>query len=155
MNDPRKIFFAALDDYTSTRKEVMFLTGDLGYSFMEPFKEKYPDQFLNCGIAEQNMVGMAAGMALEGKRPIVYSGAMFLIARAYDQLRSDVCYPNLNVKFIGTGASGFLGHTHNFEKDESARLLLCKIPNLLFIEAKNHKDIQDGLHTFGPVFIKL
>ena len=148
MSDTRVAFFEKLDELARD-KHVILLVGDLGYSFMEGFAEKYPEQYINCGIAEQNMVGVAAGLARAGKKPFVYSGAMFLCTRAIEQIRDDVCYPNLDVKFIGTGASGFLGFTHNFGENEDYKNYLKGLPNLLIT------DYIHDLHKKGPVFLKL
>jgi len=82
---------------------IVFLTADLGFNALEKIKEKFPDRFLNVGIAEQHMVGMASGLALEGKKVIAYSIASFSTMRPYEQIRDDVCYQNLDVKIIGTG----------------------------------------------------
>ena len=82
---------------------IVFLTGDLGFNALEPIKEKFPGRFFNVGIAEQHMIGMAAGLALEGKKVIAYSIASFLSMRPYEQIRTDVCYHDLDVKIIGAG----------------------------------------------------
>ena len=73
------------------------------FKALEPIEKAFPDRFLNVGISEQHMVGMAAGLALEGKRPICYSIASFVSMRAYEQIRDDLCYHDLDVKIIGTG----------------------------------------------------
>jgi transketolase len=149
MSDTRLEFFEYLKEEARADKDVILLVGDLGYSFMEDFAEEFPDQFINCGIAEQNMVGVAAGLARAGKKPYVYSGAMFLATRALEQIRDDICYPNLNVKLIGTGASGFLGFTHNFEGNENVDDLLKNLPNLEVTEYLYR------LNSSHPIFLKL
>lgn len=146
MPDTRITFFKTLTELAEKDKDVILLVGDLGYSFMEDFAKRFPEQFINCGIAEQNMVGVASGLARCGKKPYVYSGAMFLCTRALEQIRDDVCYPNLDVKFVGTGASGFLGFTHNFGESEHWEDYLKGLPNL---------KISNALGHVGPQFIKL
>ena len=94
-----------------------------------------------------------AGLARVGKRPVVYSGALFLCTRALEQIRDDVCYPNLDVTLVGTGASGFLGFTHNFEGEENYFDLIKNLPNLLRVEGVHR--IKDVLKRKEPVFIKL
>lgn len=135
-------------------KKVILLVGDLGYSFMEEYAQKFRHQFINCGIAEQNMLGVAAGLALGGMKPYVYSASMFLIARAYEQLRDDIAYANLDVKLIGTGASGFLGFSHNWGEQESPRMMIEQLPNIEFVQG-SEKILPVRLRTKGAVFIHL
>ena len=138
----RKQFFKTLSKLAEKNKDIIILVGDLGYSFMEKFAEKYPDQFINCGIIEQSMVGIAAGLALAGKKPYVYSGMPFLLFRAYEQIRNDVCYNNLNVKLIGYSASGFLGFTHNLEGTENVEDLLKNLPDLIRAYPKTPEEVE-------------
>ena len=149
MIDSRLTFFKELIELARKDEKVILLTGDLGYNFIEEFMEEFPDRFINCGIAEQNMVGVAAGLARTGWKPYVYSGAMFLCTRALEQIRDDICYSNLNVTLVGTGAAGFLGFSHNFEGEEMAENHLRNLPNL---------DIRydsSDLTSIGPMFILL
>lgn len=152
MPDTRLTFFKELIELAAEDEKVVLLTGDLGYNFIEGYMERFPKQFINCGIAEQNMVGVAGGLARQGYKPFVYSGAMFLCTRALEQMRDDVCYPNLNVTFVGTGASGFLGFTHNFGEGESYRDLIQNLPNLVISEGE---DMYFAVRRDGPNFIKL
>lgn len=135
-------------------KDVVVLVGDLGYSFFDEFKEKFPNQFINAGIAEQNMIGVSAGLARVGKKPYVYSGAIFLAYRACEQIRDDVAYPNLNVKLIGTGASGFLGWTHNLSEKEDDVGLIQTFPNIRALRA-SEETLPDLLRAEGPYYIRL
>ena len=91
----------------------MLLVGDLGFSFCEAFAQEFPDRFINCGIAEQNMIGVATGLTLMGMKPYCYSGAVFINYKCIEQIR-DAWLQGINVKVVGTGASGFLGNSHNF-----------------------------------------
>lgn len=116
--DLRQKFWDEMEKLAGQDKGVIVLTGDLGYSFMETYAEKYPRQFINAGIAEQNMIGVAAGLARAGKKPYVYTGEAFYY-RCLEQVRDDIALPKLNVKLIATGASGFLGYTHNLAPQES------------------------------------
>jgi transketolase len=88
------------------------------------------------------MVGIASGMVLGGKKPYVYSGSVFLIARAYEQIRDDICFNNLDVKLIGTGASGFLGFTHNWTGSENEEDLLKNLPNLQRFYPQNREELN-------------
>lgn len=140
-------------------KSVMFLTGDLGFSFFEEVQEKFPDRFINCGIMEQSMVGIAAGLALSGKKPYCYSTAPFLVFRALEQVRDDVCYQNLNVKFIGVAVSGFVGFTHNLEGKENEEDLLKNLPNMKRHYPKSETELKAALlkmyKSDNPAYIKL
>ena len=155
--DLRKQFFKTLLDLAKKDKNIILLVGDLGFSFMEQFQKELPNQFINCGAIEQGMVGIAAGLALAGKRPYCYSGSIFMVMRPYEQVRDDVCYNNLNVKLIGTGASGFLGFTHNLENNENEEDLLKNLPNLQRYYPKTEKELKKVLllKNKKPTFIRL
>jgi transketolase len=102
----------------------------MGFSAIDKLRDEFPNRVINCGIMEQGMVGMAAGMALSGLKPIVYTIVNFLVFRAIEQVRNDVVLQNLNVKFIGTGANDyfkFLGPSHCCGQDDIA---LMKLINL-------------------------
>lgn len=144
-----------MDDIVSKDKDVIVLVGDLGYSFMEEFAKKHPDNFINCGCAEQNMVGVAAGLALGGKKPYVYSGSIFALMRPYEFVRDDVAYNNLDVKIVGTGASGFLGFTHNYEGTENEYDLVKNLPNIEYVEIKTEDQLLAALLNNKPSFIRL
>ena len=140
---------------SSILKRIHLLVGDLGFSFMEKFQNEIPKQFTNVGIAEQNMVGLAAGMSIAGKRPYCYSGAVFLLMRAYEFIRDDVAYNNTNVKLVGTGASGFLGFTHNLGEKENEEDLLKNLPNIKRFYPKDDFELKSAMKIQGPSFIKL
>lgn len=106
------------------------LVGDMGFGAIDKLKDEFPDRVINCGIMEQGMVGIAAGMAMSGLKPIVYTIVNFLVFRAIEQIRNDVVLQNLNVKFIGTGANDyfkFLGPSHCCGQNDIA---LMKLINL-------------------------
>jgi transketolase len=114
---------AFVDELMSLAREdssVMLLTGDLGYTVFEPFQAEFPDRYVNCGVAEANMMGTAAGLAREGLRPFVYSFIPFAIFRALEQIRIDICYHELPVTIVGLGAGysyGDMGATHHAVED--------------------------------------
>lgn len=155
MPDLRKDFFSSLLELAKENKNIHCLVADLGYSFKEEFDYTLPNQITNVGIAEQNMIGLAAGMAIAGKRPYCYSGLIFLLMRAYEQIRDDICYNNLDVKLVGTGASGFLGFTHNLQGNENEEDLLKNLPNLKRFYPKNKQELDDALNCVGPAYIRL
>jgi len=114
----------------ASRPEFVFLTGDLGYKALEPLREAMGSRFINAGLAEQNMVSVAAGLARSGLRPWVYSIAPFIYARPFEQIRNDVCQHNLPVVLAGNGGGygyGVMGATHHALEDYGA--LLC-LPHL-------------------------
>ena len=109
----------------SKDKDFAFLTGDLGFMALEPLREAAGERFINAGVAEQNMVTVAAGMARLGFRPWVYSIAPFVYARAFEQVRNDVCFHKLPVFLIGNGGGygyGVMGATHHALEDYGALL---------------------------------
>lgn len=155
MADLRKSFFSIMGELAEKDKDVILLTGDLGYSFCEEYAKKFPKQFLNVGCIEQSMIGIAAGMALAAKKPYVYSGSIFVLMRPYEQVRDDVAYNNLNVKLVGTKASGFLGFTHNLGPDENEINLLKGLPNIFCGFPEDEEQLRAYLKAPGPAFIKL
>lgn len=110
--------------------DFVFLTGDVGFMALEPLRDAAKDRFINAGIAEQNMVSVAAGLARAGIRPWVYSIAPFLYARAFEQIRNDICMHDLPVFLVGNGggyAYGVMGPTHHALEDYGT---LLGLPNL-------------------------
>jgi len=110
----------ALFELANNNKDVVLITGDLGFGLFEDFSEKFPSQFVNIGIAEQNMIGVSTGLALEGKIVFVYSIGNFPTLRCLEQIRNDACYHNLNINIICMGAGfsyGALGMSHHATED--------------------------------------
>jgi transketolase len=109
------------------RSDLVFITGDVGYMALEEIAEAYGERFINAGIAEQNMVSLAAGLAREGHLPWVYSIATFVAFRPYEQIRTDVCLHKLPVKLVGNGGGygyGIMGPTHHALEDVGAMRVL-------------------------------
>lgn len=150
----RKQFTNELIRLAEEDDKIILLTGDLGFNVLEPFIEKFPERYINCGITECNMIGVAAGLALGGYKPYVYSNQIFLVMRAYEFIRDEICFNNLDVKLIGTGASGFLGFSHNLVDNENINDLLKNLPNI-----KVYNPTESGLNTvlksIGSAFIKI
>jgi transketolase len=138
--DLRKQFWSSILNLAKKDKDIIVMVADLGYSFVEEFQKELPEQFLNVGIAEQNMVSMAVGMSLSGKKPYCYSGAVFITHRALEQIRN-ACYNNANIKIIGTSASQFLGFSHNFSDKENEIEILNKFPNIKCHKPKSEKEL--------------
>jgi transketolase len=155
----RTAFINELMTLAEQDKRIVLLTADVGFSVFERFKEKYPNRFYNVGIAEQNLIGVAAGLALRGKKPYAYSIVPFLTMRACEQVRVDVCYHNLDVKLIGVGggfAYGLLGPTHHAIEDIA---ITRSFPNMNVIapgdpyEAKNA--VSKSYLNNNPTYIRL
>jgi transketolase len=126
----RDAFVRKLTEKAAEDPSIMLLVGDLGFGVVADFGEAYPRQFLNCGVAEQSMVGVAAGMASAGRRPFVYSIANFPTVRPLEQIRNDVCYHGLGVTIVSVGAGlayGSLGYTHHAVEDIS---ILRSLPGM-------------------------
>src|SRR5260221_12754810 len=105
----RKAFVHALTESAKKDTRIFLITGDLGFNILAPFKELFPDRCLNIGVAEANLMTVAAGLATTGFIPFVYSIATFASMRAFEQIRNDISLQNLNVKIIGVG--GGLAYT--------------------------------------------
>jgi transketolase len=119
----------------ASHEDFVFLTGDLGYAALEPLRDALGKRFINAGVAEQNMISMAAGLAHKGFRPWCYSIAPFIYARPFEQIRNDVCMHNLPVVLVGNGGGygyGVMGATHHAIEDYGALLALtnmrCFVP---------------------------
>ena len=110
----------ALFELANVNKDVILITGDLGFGVFEDFAKQFPNQFINIGIAEQNMIGVASGLALEGKIIFVYSIGNFPTLRCLEQIRNDACYHSLNINILSMGAGfsyGALGMSHHATED--------------------------------------
>lgn len=116
----RKEFFNTLLQLARSDPRIFLVVGDVGYSFVEPFMDEFPARYLNVGVAEQNMIGVSAGLSLCGKVVFCYSIGNFPTLRCLEQIRNDVCYHNANVKIVSTGGGlGYaaLGMTHQVTED--------------------------------------
>jgi len=140
-------------------ERVLLLTGDHGYALFDELRRECPQQFINAGVAEQNMVGMAAGLAKAGLRPIVYGLSAFVPIRVYEQIKLDVCYENLSVVFVGDGAGlvyGTLGASHQSSEDVAA---LRALPNMSILSPADGWEMKScfrrALDSPGPVYLRM
>ena len=156
----RKVFGKTLVEAGELNEKIVVMDADLACSTQtQMFGNKYPDRFFDCGIAEQDMVATAAGLASEGKIPFIASFAMFATGRTYDQIRNAVCYPNFNVKIIGTHGGvtvGEDGATHQALEDIS---LMRNIPHMTVIVPADSRECEEvikyaALHD-GPMYIRI
>jgi transketolase len=156
----RAVFGLAILSLAETKKDLMVLSADLGGSSgLSRFKNKYPDSYVNIGISEQNMIGVAAGLAKEGFVVFATSFAPFIAMRASEQIRMNLGYMNLNVKAvaIGSGVSmAFLGNSHYGIEDAS---IMRSIPNLTVVSPADCGEIVKAVFASaeykGPIYIRL
>ncbi len=155
----RDAFMAALTEQAQQDSRVNLIIADIGFKVVDDFVAKMPDQFLNVGIAEQAMIGVAAGMASLGKRPIAYSLGNFPTIRCLEQIRNDLCYHDLNVTVVSVGAGlayGTLGYTHHAVEDIA---LMRALPNMKVYspaDALECRAVVELLPTTpGPKYIRL
>lgn len=155
----RSAFSYAITAAALADPRVLLLTGDHGYALFDGFRQHCPDQFINCGIAEQNMVGVAAGLAKAGYKPIVYGLACFVPVRVLEQIKLDVCYEQLPVVFIGDGAGivySALGSSHQSFEDIA---VLRAVPNIDILSPCDALEMQyalaHALRFTQPVYVRM
>lgn len=156
----RKTFGTSLAEIGEINDRIVVMDSDLACSTQtQIFAKKFPDRFFDCGIAEQDMIATAAGLASEGKIPFVASFAMFATGRTYDQIRNGVCYPDFNVKIVGTHGGvtvGEDGATHQALEDIS---LMRGIPHMTVIVPADCRECEEvikyaSFHD-GPMYIRI
>ena len=138
----RNTFIDELVNQASLNDRIALIVGDLGFSVVEPFADRFPERFINAGVAEQNMMGLAAGMASEGYHIFVYSIANFPTFRCAEQIRNDVDYHRLPVTVVSVGgglAYGNLGYSHHAVQDFA---LMRVMPNMLIAAPGDPKEVQ-------------
>ena len=152
-------FFKALERKAKLHDNIYLLTGDLGFKLFDDFRAKYPDRFFDIGVAESNMIGIAAGLSLSGKNVYCYSIIPFLIMRAYEHVRNDIAYQNLNVKLIGAGGGftyGLEGFTHYGLEDLA---IMRMLPNMAVVVPADPKEAislaEVSVEHEGPIYIRL
>jgi len=139
----RKSFITTLGKLAEANKDIWLLTADMGFGLVEQFATKFPRQYVNVGVAEQSMIGVAAGLALEGKKVFCYSIANFPTLRCLEQIRNDVCYHNLPVCIVSGGAGlwyGNLGMTHWAVEDIA---VMRALPNMAVVSPYNADKIVE------------
>lgn len=156
----RESFGMALCDLAKENEDIIVLDADLAAATKTSiFRDEYPERFINCGIAEANMIGVAAGLAASGKIPFAASFAMFSTGRAYEQIRNSVGYPKLNVKIAGSHAgisTGEDGATHQCLEDIA---LMRTIPGMVVLNPADHYEMMEAVKAAaeyqGPVYLRL
>jgi transketolase len=155
----RTAFAETLLELARQDERIVLMVGDLGFGVVTPFMEQLPNQFVNAGVAEQNMTGMAAGMALCGKTVFTYSIANFPVLRCLEQIRNDICYHNANVKIVAVGggmAYGSLGVSHHATEDLTVMRVL---PNMTVVAPGDPIETNLAVHALaeydGPAYLRL
>ncbi len=155
----RKTFINTLIELTRKDKDIVLITPDMGFSVLEPFFEEFPERSFNAGVAEQNAITMAAGLALAGKKPYVYTIIPFLIERAFEQVKLDIAYMNTNVKLVGIGAGftyGSAGATHHAIEDIA---LMRALPNMMICCPGDNNEaeqiVRQSVLNNKPMYIRI
>jgi transketolase len=155
----RDAFIRTLTELAPRHPELLLLTGDLGFGVLDEFAERFPRQFLNVGVAEQNLAGVAAGLALEGHTVFTYSIGNFPTLRCLEQIRNDICYHGANVKIVAVGGGlsyGPLGMSHHATEDLA---ILRALPNVsVFAPGDVWEAAETTRHLLaqkGPAYLRL
>lgn len=155
----RTAFSDSLVALAKSDPRVLLLTGDHGYALFDSFRKECPNQYINAGIAEQNMVGMAAGLARQGFKPFVYGLAAFIPVRVVEQIKLDIAHDNLPVVLLGDGA-GFV-YSHLGTSHQSTEDIACTraIPNLTVLSPADRFEQTLCMHWAyecnGPVYMRM
>ena len=152
----RRTFGKVISELADRDEKIYVLVGDIGYQVFDEFREKHPDRFINIGICEQSMIGVCAGMALEGLKPWVYTITPFLIERPFEQVKLDIDQQNANVKLVGFADYPTLGPTH---KELDGEKLIQLFTNITPFFPKDGDEtesmVYEAYQKTGPAFISL
>lgn len=151
----RRTFGKTLADLAEKDEKILLLVGDIGYGIFDDFRKKISERFINLGIAEQSMVGIGAGLALQGYTPFIYTITPFLIERAFEQIKLDVDEMKLNVKLVGYADYPEQGPTHS---ELDAKGLMDLLPNTKGFYPRNGNETRymtEEMYKKGPAFMSL
>ena len=152
----RRSFGKIITELADRDEKIYVIVGDIGYRVFDEFRQKHPDRFINMGICEQSMIGVSAGMALEGLKPWVYTITPFLIERPFEQVKLDIDQQNVNVKLVGYSDYPTLGPTHT---ELNGKKLMQLFRNITSYFPKNGDETQkvtyQAYEKKGPAFISL
>lgn len=155
----RSAFISELTVLAREDPSIFLVVGDLGFSVVEDFAEEFPDRFLNAGVAEQTMIGVASGLAAVGYKVFVYSIGNFPTMRCLEQIRNDVCYHNRSVTVVAVGAGfsyGALGYTHHAIEDIAVMRALPRMSVLSPADPHEARALtRQAAHTGGPAYLRL
>ena len=152
----RRRFGKLIDLLAKRDDKIVLLVGDIGYGIFDDFRKNHPKKFYNLGICEQSIIGVAAGMALEGLKPWVYTITPFLIERPFEQIKLDIDQQKANVKLVGFADYPNLGPTH---KELNSKNLMKLFKNIKSFHPKDSKEtekaVKKSYNTSSPCFISL
>ena len=155
----RNAFIRGLTEAAATDDRIVFLTGDLGFKLFDDFARRYPGRFMNVGVAEATMASVAAGLAIEGKKPFIYSIVPFATLRCYEQIRNDICYHEADVTVVGVGGGysyGPNGPTHHALEDIA---VMRVVPNMTVVCPGDPAETVAAVHALakhrGPAYLRL
>ena len=152
----RRSFGKIITELADRDGKIFLLVGDIGYRIFDDFREKHPNRFINMGICEQSLIGVSAGMALEGLKPWVYTITPFLIERPFEQIKLDIDQQNVNVKLVGFADYPTLGPSHT---ELNGKKLMQLFTNITSFFPKDGKETKAMVHQAygnnGPAFISL
>ncbi len=160
--DTRREFIDVLMGLAEKDDKIVLIVPDVGFNYIEEFKKKFPARFFNFGVTEQSTMIIAAGLALSGFKPYVYSMINFVIFRPYEMVRNAVCLHKANVKIIGVKGSEkykLLGFSHNLIAENEEIKAVGHLPNLKFFIARAPEEVKRViLETYtinSPCYIRL
>ncbi|MEK7993435.1 MAG: transketolase C-terminal domain-containing protein [Planctomycetota bacterium] len=155
----RDAFANTLTELAASDPRIMLLTGDLGFGVFHRFRDLFSSRFINAGVAEQNMMGLATGLALEGRIVFTYSIGNFGTLRCLEHIRNDVCFHDANVKVVSVGAGfsyGALGISHHATEDLA---IMRSLPNMVVVSPCDVWEAREGTRAIaarqGPAFLRL
>ncbi|MBI2500400.1 MAG: transketolase [Deltaproteobacteria bacterium] len=155
----RDHFIKRLTELAAKNPKILLITGDLGFGVFEEFARRFPKQYLNAGVAEQNMSGLAAGLALEGRTVFTYSIGNFPTLRCLEQIRNDICYHQADVKIVSIGGGfsyGALGFSHHATEDLS---ILRALPEMTVVAPGDDWEAEEATEALarqeGPGYLRL
>ena len=152
----RRTFGKVITELADRDEKIYVLVGDIGYRVFDEFREKHPNRFINMGICEQSMIGVSAGMALEGLKPWVYTITPFLIERPFEQIKLDINHQNVNVNLVGYSDYPTLGPTHSEINAKEMMKLFKNIESFFPSDGdETEKMIFQAYEIEGPSFISL
>ena len=152
----RRAFGRWIAEIAEKDDSVYLIVGDIGYKIFDEFREKFPDRFINIGLSEQSMIGIAAGMALQGLKPYVYTITPFIIERAFEQVKIDINVNNVNVKLIGYDDYPTQGLTHSVTDDGKFMKMFENIESYWPKDSKETREILDRTYLEEcPTFMRL
>ena len=152
----RRCFGKTISELAKDDDKIILIVGDIGYRVFDDFRKLYPKRFLNLGICEQSIIGVAAGMALEGLKPWVYTITPFLIERPFEQIKLDIDQQKANVNLVGFADYPTLGPSHS---ELNAKKLMSLFNNIKSYFPKNSKEtnkiVKKTYGINGPTFVSL